>query len=101
MELADDVADDAGAFLVGGAGIDPKEPHRIEDAPVDGLEAVAGIRQRPVHDRREGIGEIALLQRLLEGDGLDVAASSGGRIDGLAHSARVPWRATARESLRF
>ena len=32
---------------------------------MDRLQAVAGVRQRPVHDGRERVGEIALLERLL------------------------------------
>ena len=50
VELADDVADDAGAFLEGGARIELQEPHGMEDAAVDGLEAVAGVGQCPAHD---------------------------------------------------
>ena len=55
-------------------GIEPQQPHGVQDAPVDRLQAVARIRQRPVHDGRERIGEIALLQRILEIDVLDLAA---------------------------
>ncbi len=45
MELADDVADDAGAFLESGAGIEPQQPHGIEQPAVDRLQAVARIGQ--------------------------------------------------------
>ena len=83
VELADDVADDAGAFLVGGPGIEPQEAHGVQDAPMDRLQAVASVRQRPMHDGRERIGEVALLERVLEVDGLDALA--GGRVDRLAH----------------
>ena len=51
---------------------------------MDRLQAVARIRQRPVHDGGERVGEIALLQRILEIDGLDLAARR--RVDRLAHA---------------
>ena len=95
--LADDVADDAGAFLVAVAGIEAQQPHRVQDAAVDGLQAVAGVRQRPVHDGREGIGEIALLERLLQVDRLDALA--GGRVDRLAHERDLVVRESAAAQL--
>ena len=72
MKLADNVADDTGAFLEGGAGIEPQQPHRIEQPPVHRLEAVARVGQGAMHDGGERIGEIALLQRLAQADLLDV-----------------------------
>jgi hypothetical protein len=47
------------------------EPHGVHDAPVHGLQPVAHIGQRAVHDGRQRIGEIALLERLLQVDRFD------------------------------
>ena len=74
MERAHHVADDLGGLLECRAGIEPQELHAVEDAAVHGLEPVARIRQRAMHDGRERIGEIALLQRVAQRDLLDVAA---------------------------
>ena len=71
-------------FLKPCAGIEPQQPHGVQDAAVDGLQPVAGVGQRPVHDGRERIGEIALLERLLEVDRLDVPRRRR-RVDRLAH----------------
>ncbi len=72
MERTHHVADDLGGLLERSAGVEAQQPHAVEDAAVNGLEAVAGIRQCPVHDGREGIGEIALLERLAQRDLLNV-----------------------------
>jgi len=44
--LADDVADDARRFFVGLVILVAELAHRVQHAPVHGLEAVADIRQR-------------------------------------------------------
>ena len=66
MIFADHVADDAGAFLVAGGRIEPEQPHRPEQAAMDRLQPVAHVGQRAGGDRRQGIDEIALGQRLVE-----------------------------------
>ena len=68
MELADDVADDARAFLERGAGVEPQQPHRVEEAAVNRLQSVARIGQRAMHDGGQRIGEIALFQRFAQRD---------------------------------
>ncbi|OIQ68503.1 hypothetical protein GALL_499030 [mine drainage metagenome] len=68
MERAHHVADDLGGLLERRAGIEPQQPHAVEDAPVHRFQPVAGVRQRTVHDGREGIGEIALLERVAQHD---------------------------------
>ena len=72
MVFADDVADDARGLLERLAGIEPQLPHRVQQPPVHGLEPVARIRQRAVHDGGQRIGEVALFQRLAQRDRLDV-----------------------------
>ena len=66
MERAHHVADDLGGFLERRAGIEPQQPHAVEDAPVHRLQPVAGVGQRAVHDGRERVGEIALFQRIAQ-----------------------------------
>jgi hypothetical protein len=50
---------------------------------MDGFQAVAGVRQRPVHDGGERVGEVALLQSLAQRDGFHALARR--RLDRLAH----------------
>jgi hypothetical protein len=71
VEGAHDIADYLGALLERGAGIEAQDVHAVEDAAVDGLQAVARVGQGPIHDGREGVGEIALLQRLAQIDALE------------------------------
>src|SRR5436190_17012819 len=66
MEIAHDVADDLGGFFKLRARIETKKTHAIEDAAMDGLEPVARIRKRAMHDGRERISEITLLKRLAQ-----------------------------------
>ncbi len=77
MEIAHHVADDLRRLLESRAGIEPQQPHAVEDAPVHGLEPVARVGQRAVHDGRQRIGEIALLERLAQRDFLDAAGFRG------------------------
>ena len=66
MIFADHVADDACRFLVGAGGIEPKQPHRPQQPPVDRLQPVAHVRQRARGDRGQRINEVALAQRGVE-----------------------------------
>ena len=68
MERAHHVADDLCRLFEWRAGVEPQQPHAIEDAPVHRLQPVAGVRQRAVHDGRERISEIALLERIAQHD---------------------------------
>ena len=76
--VAHHLADDLGALLVAAGGVEPQLAHGIEDAPVHRLQAVAHVGQRPVHDGGERIGEVALLQRVLEADRLDRGGGGAG-----------------------
>ncbi len=62
MELTDDVTDNTGAFLEGRVRADAHLAHRVDDAAMHRFQAVADVRQRARHDRRQGIGEVALLR---------------------------------------
>ncbi len=87
MKFADDVADHARAFLERRVGVEPQLLHRIEQPPVHGLEAVARIRQRTVHDGGERIGEIALLERLAQRNVFNPAGWRGNQL--FAHTRGV------------
>ena len=71
MERAHHVANDFCRFLERRAGVKPQQPHAIEDAAMHRLQAVAGVRQRAVHDGRERISEVALLERVAQHDLVD------------------------------
>ena len=57
---------------------EPELLHGVEQAPVHGLEPVAHVGQRAVHDGGERIGEVALLERLAQVHVLDRPRSDGG-----------------------
>jgi hypothetical protein len=79
VELADHVADDPGALLEAAAGVEPELEHRVEDAALHGLEAVAHVGQRAGGDGREGVGQVALGERLAEVDDLELLRLARGR----------------------
>jgi hypothetical protein len=86
------VADDARALLVRPVGLHPRLVHAEEDAPVDGLEAVAHVGERARDDHAHRVVEEARAHLLLELAGLDATRAEGADV-GLRHrgSAR-PWR---------
>jgi hypothetical protein len=70
MVLADHVADDARRLLVRLVPVVRKLVHRIEDAAMDGLEAVTDIGERASHDHAHGVIEVGASHLLLEADGV-------------------------------
>ncbi len=70
--LADHVADDARRLHVLLVGRVPLLVHRIEDAPVHGLEAVAHVGQRARHDHAHRVIEIRALHLVRDRHGSDV-----------------------------
>ncbi|MGY4337636.1 hypothetical protein ACVWW3_002542 [Bradyrhizobium sp. LM2.9] len=68
MIFTDDVADHASGLDVLLVGRVPLLVHRVQDAAMHRLEAVAGVRQRPRHDHAHGVIEIGLLHLLEDGD---------------------------------
>jgi hypothetical protein len=71
MELADHIAHGACGLLVLGARREPQLAHRVDDAPLHGLQAIAQGGQRPVEDHVHRIIEIRALGEGLEGFLLD------------------------------
>ena len=77
MELADDVADDARGLLVGLVPLVAELAHRVQHAAVDGLQAVADVRQRASHDHAHRVIEVRLLHLVFEVDVQDFAGDFG------------------------
>ncbi len=59
-----DLTHDLGALARRCLRVQPHLVHGVHDPPVHRLEAVPHVGQGPVGDRRQGIGQIALRQRL-------------------------------------
>ena len=73
MVFAHHVADDQGGLAVRLVAGVAALAHGVENAPVDRLEAVAHVRNRPGHDHAHGVIEVGALHLLFDGDGRDVA----------------------------
>ena len=80
MVLTDDVADHAGRLAIGLVPVVAVLVHREENAPVDGLEAVARVGKGTADDHAHGVIEVAALHLVGDRDRLDVGgiASRGG-----------------------
>ena len=97
--LADHIAHHPRRFLERIARVELQLPHRPEQAAVDRLQPVAQIGQRARGDRGQGIDEIALGQRGIEGridDGIEAVVGLLGQ-DRIGHAARLATRALPRE----
>src|ERR1700730_2884524 len=86
VERAHHVADDFRAFLEGGARIETQNMHAIEDSPVHGFEPIAGVGQGAAHDRREGIRQVALFERVAQIDRFGATPSLRRRREVFSHS---------------
>ena len=75
VEAAHDVADDLRALPVLDVGGQVLLPHRVEDAALDRLQAVAHVGQRARGDDRQRVVEVARLRRLVQRDLLDAAGA--------------------------
>ena len=75
---ADDVADDPGALLEPGCRVQTQLAHRVEQAAMHRLQPVARIGERAANDGRDGVGQIALGDRIAEADVLDDAVGTLG-----------------------
>ena len=87
-------ADDAGT-LAGRAGRSQTQVvHRHQDAPLRRLEPIAHVGQGPADDDAHGVGEIAVLELILDVERLVAVAISIGR------NGRVRGRTRRREFIR-
>ena len=75
--LAHHLADDLRALDVLAVGPQAHLVHHVQDAPVDGLQAVPHVGQRAPDDDRHRVVEIRRAHLLLEPARLDVAAADG------------------------
>ena len=73
--VAHHVADDAGALDVRARRAEAALVHRVQDAAVDGLQAVADVGQRAADDDGHRVVEVRGAHLVLEGARLDVAAA--------------------------
>ena len=69
--LAEHIAHDAGAFAVRPIRCQAQFVHRVEDAALHRLEAIAGIGQGPTHDHAHRVLEVGALHLLMQGDRLN------------------------------
>ena len=73
------LADDLGAFGVLLVVLQAHLVERVKDAPVHGLQTVAGIGQRPAYDDAHRVVEIRAAHLLFNVDGNEVGAAIGRR----------------------
>ena len=66
VKFSDDVADGARGFLVLGAGRKAQFAHRVDDAPLHGLESVADVRQCAIEDHVHRVIQVGPLGEYLE-----------------------------------
>ena len=66
--LAEDLADDTRALLVGPVVAEAHVEHGVQDAPLDGLEAIAHIRQGTRRDHAHGVIQIRALHLIFDVD---------------------------------
>jgi len=85
MELTHRLADRTRRLVVGPVGSEVELAHRVEDAPVDRLEAVANVGQGAAHDHAHRVVEITAFHFVEDRNGLDVgrSARSGPLVNGV------------------
>src|SRR5690606_8448389 len=66
MVLAEHIANDGRALLVWPGRRESRLQHRVENAPMDRLEAVAHVRQRALHDHAHRVVEEGFAHLLLD-----------------------------------
>ncbi len=98
MELADDVADGARGFLGLGAGIEPEFAHRVDDAALHRLEAVAEEGQGAVEHHVHRIVEVGALGVFAQRDLFETVE---GGADGIGHAESGNGGASMREIAQF
>ena len=75
-----DFTDDARGFHIFSIPVKSTLVHRVEDTPMNRLQTIAHIRQRPADDYAHGVVEIGALHFLHDGDRL-YAWRTRGRIN--------------------
>ena len=85
--LAHDLADHAGALVVGALRAVAAVVHRVDHAAVHGLQAVAHVRQRAAHDDGHGVVKVGPLHFGLQVDLVDLVVAGGDRDGVVDHRA--------------
>ncbi len=65
MVFTQHVADGTGGFLKLGGSIQSQFGHRIDDAALNGLQAIPDKRQRPVHDDVHGVVQVGVFREFM------------------------------------
>ena len=60
VEFTEHVTDGTRRFLVLGVSVQAQLAHGVNNTPLYGLEAVADMRQGPIHDDVHGVVEVGL-----------------------------------------
>ena len=68
MVFAEHFTHDTGGFAIGAVQADAHIVHGVQDAALDRLETIAGIRQGACHDHAHGVIEVGLLHFLINID---------------------------------
>ena len=84
--FAQHLAHHTGAFAVRPLCSEAQLIHRIKDAAMHGLEAIASIRQRPAHDHAHRVLQVGA-RHLVAQVGLDDPLAGVARSGGIRHSA--------------
>ena len=71
--LPEDVTNDGGALAVGGGGADAHLVEGVEDAALDGLEAIAHVREGALDDDGHRIVQVGGAHLLLDAPVADIA----------------------------
>ncbi len=98
MIFAHHVAHDQRGLAIGLVPVAPILVHRIKNAPMHGLQAVAHIGQRALHDDAHRIVEIGAFQLVFDGDGADIAAA---RRQWRIRTCWVAQKIVLKEAIRF
>jgi len=65
--VADDFADDLGALAIGAVARQAHLAHRVQHAPMSGLEAIPHIRQGSTNDYAHRVIEVRALHLVFDG----------------------------------
>src|SRR5262249_4155708 len=68
MEVAHHLTDDLGALAVGAVAGEPHEAHAVQDAPMRGLQSVAGVGQRSPDDYAHRVIHVRALHLVFDVD---------------------------------
>jgi hypothetical protein len=90
--LTHHLADDERALPVGPVRLEAEVVHRVEDAPVDRLQPVPDIGQRPSDDHAHRVIEVGGAHLLLELAGLERLGHVDQAVVGLSHAQSPPSR---------